>query len=267
MEGLSWSEIRAARSDATVEEVLVRGGFPELYARPDIEADGFYRSYVATYLERDLRQLLQVTHLRDFERFLRACALRTGQLLNKADLSRDVGISASTSGQWLSVLETSAQIILLEPWFANRTKALVKSPKLYLGDTGLCAFLMGLRGVGDVGHSPLTGALWETLVASELRRRQINRHGGWDFHFWRDRTKEADFLFHRGGSYDLAEAKWTEHPGQRDAEALLQVAAELPRGRVRRRAIVCRAANPYPLEGNVQAIPLDALDELLEQPG
>lgn len=82
-----------------------------------------------------------------------------------------------------------------------------------------------------------------------------------------DRTKEADFLFHRGGSYDLAEAKWTEHPDQRDAEALLQVAAELPRGRARRRAIVCRAANPYPLEGNVQAIPLDSLDELLEEPG
>ena len=263
LEGLSWSEIRAGRPEMTIEEVLLRGGFPELYAHPEIEVSGFYRSYIATYLERDLRQLLQVASLRDYERFLRACALRTAQLLNKAELSRDVGVSGSTAGQWLSVLEASGQVILLEPWFSNRTKSLVKTPKLYLCDTGLAAFLMGIQRVADVGTSPLTGALWETLVAAELRRRQLHRDGGWDFHFWRDRTKEADFLFHRGGTFDLGEAKWTEHPSQRDADALLRVAGELPRGRVRLCAIICRCANPYPLATGVQAISLDGLDELL----
>lgn len=263
LEGLSWSEIHAARAEMTVEQVLVRGGFPELYADPEIEATGFYRSYVATYLERDLRQLLQVSNLRDYERFLRACALRTAQLLNKADLARDVGISGSTAGQWLAILEASAQVVLLEPWFSNRTKSLVKTPKLYLGDTGLAAFLMGIERAEDLPRSPLTGALWETLVAAELRRRQIHRTGGWDFHFWRDRSKEADFLFHRGGTFDLGEAKWTEHPSEQAARDLLRVAEELPRGRVRRCSIICRCLNAYPLAPRVRAIPLGNIGELL----
>jgi len=257
LEGLSWQEIRAARPDLHVEDVIVRGGFPELYARPEIDAAGFYRSYVAAYLERDLRQLLNVTRLRDYERFVRAAALRTAQLLNRADLARDVGISGSTAGEWISVLEASGQVALLEPWLSNRTKSLVKTPKLYLSDTGLCVFLMGMTTVDDLASSPLIGALWETLVFSEIRRRQLGRRGGWTLNFWRDRTKEADFLLHRGGRFDLADAKWTMSPDARDAARLERVASELPRGRVDRQAILCRCDNPYPLTGSVQALPLD----------
>ena len=263
LEGLSWSEIRVARPGLAVEDVLLRGGFPELIAKPELDAAGFYRSYVATYLERDLRQLLQVTSLRDYERFLRSCALRTAQLLNKAELSRDVGISGSTAGQWLSALEASGQVSLLEPWFSNKAKSLVKTPKLYLCDSGLCAFLMGLASTSDLRGSPLVGALWETLVASELRRRQIHRSGGWEMHFWRDRTNEADFLFHRGGRFDLADAKWTEHPGDRDTSMLLRVSNLLPGGSVRKRAIICRCDNPYPFQYGVRALPLEAADWLL----
>jgi len=265
LEGLSCSEIRAARPDMAVEDVLLRGGFPELIAKPELDAGGFYRSYIATYLERDLRQLLQVSSLRDYERFIRACALRSGRLLNRAELSRDVGISGSTAGQWLSVLEASGQVSLLEPWFSNRTKSLVKTPKLYLCDSGLCAFLMGFTRTADLNTSPLVGELWETLVASELRRRQLHRQGGWEFHFWRDRTKEADFLFHRAGNFDLADAKWAEHPGDRDTGALLRVAELLPKGRVQKRAIICRCANPYPLVSGIMALPLDNLNWLLDQ--
>ena len=150
------------------------------------------RSYVATYLERDLRQSLRVTSLRDFERFIRACALRTGQMLNRAALARDVGISGSTAAAWLSVLEASGQVALLEPWFSNRTKSLVKSPKLYVCDSGLCAFLAGIRSPEDLLDSPQAGALWETLVFGELRRLQIDHRGGWELRFWRDRAKEGD---------------------------------------------------------------------------
>ena len=263
LEGLSWSETRAARPELTVNDVMLRGGFPELIARPELDAAGFYRSYVATYLERDLRQLLQVTSLRDYERFLRACALRTAQLLNRAELSRDVGISGSTAGQWLSALEASGQVSLLGPWFSNRTKSLVKTPKLYLCDSGLCAFLMGLTSVPDLRGSPMAGALWETLVASELRRMQIHRSGGWELNFWRDRTNEADFLFHRGGRFDLADAKWTEHPGDRDTLMLLRVSNLLPKASVRRRAIICRCNNPYPLQSGVRALPLESADWML----
>jgi predicted AAA+ superfamily ATPase len=263
LEGLSFSEIRTARPETTVLELLFRGGFPELHARPDIDASGFYRSYVATYLERDLRQMLRVTSLRQYERFLRACALRTAQLLNKADLARDVGISGSTAGEWMSVLEASGLAVLLEPWFSNRTKSMVKTPKLYLGDTGLAAFLMGLSRPGDLCGSPFAGALWETLVAAEIRRRQMSRDGGSDLWFWADRSREVDFLINRGGIFDLAEAKWAEHPGRGEANSLRRVAAELSEDRVRSRAIICRCANPYPLAEDVQVLSLGDLDALI----
>jgi predicted AAA+ superfamily ATPase len=259
LETLSWLEVRAAFPEMSIGEFMARGGFPELYEKPDLDAQAFHRSYVATYLERDLRQLLQVSSLRDFERFLRACALRSGQLLNRADLSRDVGISGSTAAAWLGVLQASGQVMLLEPWFSNRTKSLVKSPKLYLGDTGLCCFLSGIQSLSDIRESPMAGALWETLVFGELRRLQVNRRGGWDLHFWRDRNREVDFLFHRGGIFDIADAKWTELPSARDARVLQRVADAL--GKVKRAAVICPSANPYPLTALVQALPLDALPE------
>jgi len=127
------------------------------------------QSYVAIYLERDLRQSLQVASLRDFERFIRACALRTGQMLNRADLARDVGISGSTTAAWLSVLAASGQ----------------------------AAFLSGVRSPEDLRDSPQAGALCETLVFGELRRLQIDRRGGWELHFWRDRAKEGDSSWQR----------------------------------------------------------------------
>ena len=135
LETLSFAEIQAALPQTGIETAIVRGGFPELYANPDIDSVAFYNSYLATYLERDVRSLTNVGSLRDFERFLRACALRSANLLNKADLARDVGIAPSTANHWLSMLEASGQIVLLEPWFSNRTKSIVKSPKLYLADT------------------------------------------------------------------------------------------------------------------------------------
>ena len=265
LEPLSFAEAGAAHPDLAVEEFLVRGGFPELYGNRAIDPEDFLRSYVATYLERDLRQLLQVSSLRDYERFLRVTALRTAQLLNRADLARDVGISGSTAGAWLSALEASHQLVLLEPWFANRTKGLVKRPKLYLRDAGLAAFLCGVHSTRALHSSPLVGALWETLVCAEIRRAQSNRRGGWDFSFWRDRTREADFLLHRAGVYHIADAKWTEHPSPRDAAALRQVARELPDGAVRSMSIICRAANSYPLgTGDVHAMPLDVASALRE---
>ena len=170
LETLSFAEIREALPKTGIETAIVRGGFPELYANPEIDSAAFYNSYLATYLERDVRALTHVGSLRDFERFLRACALRSANLLNKADLARDVGIAPSTANQWLSMLEASGQAVLLEPWFSNRTKSIVKSPKLYIADTGLlCALLNirseealqavagGGRSVGDIRLRPASG--------------------------------------------------------------------------------------------------------------
>ena len=259
LEPLSFAEARNAYNDLAAEDFLVRGGFPELYRDREIDSRGFLGSYVATYLERDVRQLLQVSSLRDYERFLRASALRSAQLLNRADLARDVGISGSTAAAWLSVLEASHQLMLLEPWYGNRTRSLVKSPKLYLRDPGMASFLCGVHSADELRSSPLAGPLWETLVCAEIRRCQSNRSGGWDLNFWRDRAREADFLLHRGGRFHIADAKWTEHPQPRDAKALRKVAGELPEGSVEAMSIICRAPNAYPLAPDTDAVPLSAI--------
>ena len=264
LEPLSFAEAKTAHPDLTVEQFVVRSGFPELYADLKIDAEGFLRSYVATYLERDLRQLLQVARLRDFERFVRAAALRTSQLLNRADLARDAGVAGSTAGAWLSALEASHQVMLLEPWFANRTKGLVKRPKLYLRDAGLAAFLCGVHTTEALAASPLAGPLWETFVCSEIRRAQLNVRGGWELHFRGDRSREADFLLHRAGTLRLGDAKWTEHPVARDVAGLRRIARELPNGSVRSMTIFCRAQNPYPLGPDAHAAPLGATEALTD---
>lgn len=258
VEGLSYAEARAASPRASLTRLLLRGGFPELHADPSIDTTEFMRSYVATYLERDLRSQLRVGSLRDFERFVRATALRSAQLLNKAELARDVAISGSTSGEWLALLERGGIVTLLEPWFSNRGKSLVKTPKLYLRDTGLAAFLMGIRSEDELVAAPLAGAIWETFVCGELRRALAEGRSARQLHFWRDRTKEADFLIHAGGRFTIADAKWTETPDAADARRLLRIRDELPAGRVERMAIVCRTAHRHPLTPDI-APPVEAI--------
>ena len=261
LEALSFAEAKAARPTLSVEDFLVRGGFPELHENPAIDAQGYLQSYVATYLERDLRQLLQVASLLDFERFLRLAALRSAQLLNRADFARDVGVSGSTAGAWLSALEASHQIALLTPWYGSATVSLVKRPKLYLRDAGLAAFLAGVHSAETLCASPLVGALWETLVCAELRRAQLNRRGAWSFHFWRDRSREADFLLHRAGAFSLGDAKWTQQPQWRDATALRKVAEMLPANATQAMSIFCRTPNRYPLTADVDAAPLSEVGD------
>ncbi len=256
LETLSLGEIR--RTDPILDlEVMVRGGFPELQSRQDLETQTFYESYLATYLERDVRSLLKIGQLRDFERFLRACAFRSAQIVNKAELARDVGISPPTANEWLSVLHASNQVLLLEPWFSNKTKGLVKSPKLYLADTGLLCHLLGISSVDELKKSPLLGSIWETFVFSEMRKRQVFSDGKWEIYFWRDlRGLEVDFLIHHGGNFDLIEAKFTELADHRDAVGLKRVAEVLGERNVRSMSLVCRTANSYPIETNLNAIPI-----------
>ncbi len=178
MNTLSLSEIRAAAPDTEDLAFLIRGGFPALHAGAFERPGDFYASYIATYLERDVRNLKHVGDLRDFDRLLRAAALRTGQLLSYSDLARDVGISPHTAKSWVSVLEASGQIVLLEPYHRNLTTRLVKSPKLYFLDTGLVCHLVGIPSVAAFSASPLTGALWETFVVGQVVRHfQVSRSG------------------------------------------------------------------------------------------
>jgi len=260
LETLSLAEIRSALPETTPEDAIVRGGFPELQANREIDAVAFYHSYLATYLERDVRSLANVGSLRDFERFLRACALRSANLLNKADLARDVGISPSTANHWLSALEASGQVALLEPWFSNRTKSIVKSPKLYLADSGLLCALLNVRSVEALRQAPAAGAIWETFVFAQLRdrERRAARLGG--LFYWRDRTREVDFVVDVAGRLELFEAKWSEVPGAADAVNLNFVRNAIGKSRISTSVVVCRATNSYPLPDGSRAVPVTDLD-------
>jgi uncharacterized protein len=259
LETLSFAEIHAALPQIGVETAILRGGFPELYANTDIDLIPFYNSYLATYLERDVRALTNVGNLRDFERFVRACALRSANLLNKADLARDVGISPSTANHWLSMLEASGQVVLLEPWFSNRTKSIVKSPKLYFADTGLLCALLNIRSEEALRQSPALGAIWETFVFAQLRDRErhAGREGG--LFFWRDRTREVDFVIDSGGRLELFEAKWTELPDAGDTVNLDFVRNVVGKSRVTGGAIVARPQNSFPFSNGFRAVPVTEL--------
>src|SRR5712691_10856378 len=259
LETLSLAEIQAALPQTTPKNAIVQGGFPELHADPDIDHVTFYNSYLATYLERDVRSLANVGSLRDFERFLRACALRSANLLNKADLARDVGISPTTANHWLSTLEASGQAVLLEPWFSNRTKSIVKSPKLYVSDTGVLCALLNIRSEETLRQSPAAGAIWETFVFAQLRGRERRAGRTGSLFFWRDRTREVDFVVDIGGRLELFEAKWTELPAESDAVNLKFVRQAVGKARVTTGAIVSRTRNSFPLPNGFRALPVSEL--------
>jgi hypothetical protein len=231
LENLSSSEIGlSAGRDWTA--IMERGFFPELWRQPELSTVEFYSSYMATYLERDVRQILNVQSLRDFERFLRSCAARSGQLLNMSDLARDVGIKAQTARDWLSVLAASNQISLLEPYFENIGKRIVKSPKLYLNDTGMLCFLLGLDQRALL-TSPLVGTVWETFIFSEFRKRESAAPSPATLWYYRDaQGREIDFIQIRDGRIHLFEAKWTETADPRWIAILNEAAGILGRSKV-----------------------------------
>ncbi|MFZ4736749.1 MAG: ATP-binding protein [Bradymonadia bacterium] len=263
LDTLSDSEVRASIPGTDPLSWTVRGGFPELWAHPDIDAREFQRAYVVSYLERDLRSRLQVTNLRSFERFLRACALRSGLLLNKSDVARDVGVSVPTVTSWLGALEASGVVALLAPWFENGTPALTRSPKLYFRDTGLLLALVNLRDAAALDDSPLRGQIFETAVYGTLRRA-LELRGELDSLFFVRRAQhEVDFVLHRGGRFDLFECKWTEVPDPRDAQTMQRVVELLGVSNVERRFIVCRCRHKTRIDAACEAVPLEALPEVL----
>ena len=197
---LSGAEIAdAGLGPAEIDRWLFTGGYPALYSTPATTLDWF-SSYVSTYLERDVRDLTAVHDLVTFQRFLRLCAARTGQLLNLSSLASDCGIAQSTASAWLGILEAGYIVFRLAPHFANFGKRLIKSPKLYFHDTGLAAFLMGIQTPDQLSNHPARGALFETMVVSEYLRERFNRGEDSNLYFWRDSTgNEVDLMLDQAG--------------------------------------------------------------------
>ena len=249
---------RTAGSDegptSDLAEWLLRGGFPEPCLNKQADRRLWYSSYVQTYLERDVRDLTQVSDLGAFSRFLLLVAARTGNLLNMADLADEVGISAPTVKRWLSVLETSQLIYLLQPYYKNFGKRIRKTPKLYLLDPGLATFLLGLHTRDAVLQGPSLGALVETAVVTEwlkfFRQQGEQPH----VYYWQSGAgKEVDLIIERDGRLYGIEVKATATPTTRHGSALkrwLALAGPDTRG-----ALACNVDHPQTLMPNIKAVP------------
>ena len=193
---LSASELaRVDKLPHSLDKMLLCGGYPALFDRA-ISSDDWFPNYVATYLERDVRQLIAIRDLSQFQRFVKMCAARSGQMLNLAALGADCGISAVTAREWLSVLEASYLVMRLPPYHRNFGKRLVKTPKLYFLDVGLMAWLLGIRDATAIETHASRGALFETFVVSELLKQRFNMGRPADLYFWRDNVgHEVDVLY------------------------------------------------------------------------
>lgn len=179
----------------TDRATLLSGGYPEVVARPK-SRDLWFSSYIQTYLERDVRAITNIRDLSLFRRFLAMLAARHGQLVNRSDLAAPLGVSVPTIGDWIHVLEVTGQVILVPPYFENFGKRLIKSPKLYMSDSGLACHLLGIRSSAELERSPFLGAIFEGFVAAEIVKSQINRGARKELYHFRDQQGlEVDFLF------------------------------------------------------------------------
>lgn len=250
LSGSEWCEAMRPQSLAEWLEFLWRGGFPGLWNAEGgaVSRDRWYQGYVATYLERDVRNIGNIGSLRDFERFLRACAARCAQMLNMSDLARDVGISPTTARQWISVLQASNQIFLLEPYYRSLGKRLVKSPKLYFTDTGLASFLMGFDSKEALLASPWMGALWENYVIAQWLRYRDWHKPAISLWYYRDQSGvEVDLVVEANQQAIPIECKYKEHPDERDAKHLAAFVERYGQSFCPRTGIVSLTPDPYEL--------------------
>jgi len=207
---LSATELNRSNLLKNKRDFLWKGGFPEIWAE-NIDANDFFEDYIQTYLERDLKQILNVTNLRDFRRFLSLLALRVGQLVNFSELSKEVGVAANTIKAWVNALETSGLIILLPPFYNNLGKRLIKAPKLYFCDNGLIANLLNIDSLKTFENSPHCGNLWENFVFTEYLKEGFI--SGKNIFYFRDQNGvEIDFIVEKKGKTFLVEAKNSERP-------------------------------------------------------
>lgn len=204
----SLQELQAAHTPIlSLDDALWRGMYPPIYDR-HLAPEKWFSNYVMTYIERDVRQIVEVQNLSLFQRFIKMCAARVGQLINLSNLATDCGVSHNTIRSWLSVLEAGYIVFLLQPHHQNFGKRLVKTPKLYFHDTGLAAYLLGIRDADHLSIHSARGALFENFVVSELLKQRYNQGLGSNLYFWRNNTgDEVDVVIEQGGKLTPIEIK------------------------------------------------------------
>lgn len=208
---------------------FLRGSYPELVAGGERDLDLWHASYVQTYLERDVRLVRQVGDLTSFQSFLRALAARSAQLLDLTGLSRDLGVAVNTVKAWLSVLETTFQVIILRPYFSNIGRRLVKTPKVYFTDTGTLCHLVGLKDSAHAASGPMNGAIVETAVLMEIIKTYRHRGEEPHIYFWRTSNGgEVDFIIESNGALIPIEVKATATPRPAMADTMRQFQRDHP---------------------------------------
>ncbi len=206
LETLSTLELRNSKVEHS-DNGLWYGGYPELWSNPKLDPADFFENYIRTYIERDLKQLIEVKRLNDFRRFVKIIASRVGQLLNYRSIAKDVGISDVTVKNWLHALEMGGLIYLLPPFFTNIGKRLIKAAKLYFSDHGLACYLLGISDAETWHNHTHRGNLWENFVLLELIKNNYLVPGR-ELFFYRDQNGvEIDFLIEQGEKITLLEAK------------------------------------------------------------
>jgi predicted AAA+ superfamily ATPase len=245
----------------TVKADPLLGGFPEVVLRPR-GRELWFSSYLQTYIERDVRLITNVRDLPTFRRFLSLVASRHGQMLNRTDLAAPLGVSVPTISEWLHILEITGQVILVPPYFENFGKRLVKSPKVYWGDTGLACHLLGIQTQAELERSPFMGSIFEGFVAAEILKSQINRGQRKELYHFRDQQGlEIDFLVPQPNArFWLVEAKASKTVQSSMAEPMQQL-ARVARDRITRRLVVHRRSRTGPaftaLAKGVEALTLE----------
>ncbi|MCA8971865.1 MAG: ATP-binding protein [Planctomycetes bacterium] len=252
---------RFASAPTTLDEALLAGSFPRIHDR-QIPAQRWLADYVTTYVERDVRDILNVGDLQAFSTFVRLCAGQSGGELNLSRLGADAGVSHNTARSWLSVLETSYLFVRVPPWSRNLRKRLVKAPKLHIADSGLHCHLLGIRSVDQLRHHPLRGAIFESWMAMEILKNRIHAGLSPDLaHYRESRGLEVDLLVEGSESLTLVEAKAgaTVHP---DFVAPLGQLARLLEEANESRAIrrrLCHGGNRTGTIGGTELIPWSAI--------
>ena len=238
-----------------VYQAIWRGSFPKITLDENVSRDIFYRSYIQTYIQRDVRALAHVGDEMAFSRFLQVAAARTGQLINYADMARDVDVDMKTIKSWLSILETSGLIYLLQPYHTNTTNRLIKTPKLYFLDTGLCAYLTRWSTPQTLEAGAMSGAILETYLFTEILKSYWHNGKAAHFYFYRDRDqKEIDLLIEQDGLLYPIEFKKSASPSTHalgNFLALQKLGQPIGPG-----AVLCFKETDIPLSREIMAIPI-----------
>ncbi len=244
---------------APVSQLLLRGLYPEISSSLEVDRDLWCSSYITTYLERDIRNLTQVGDLGLFHQFLRACAIRTGQILDLSSLAREIGVSFPTAKRWLSLLETGFQVLLVYPYYRHLGKRLVKRPKIYFLDPGLAAYLLGLNSPEIIVSSPYYGQLFETLVVTDFYKRFLH-HGQTPSLFYL-RTQdglEIDLVIEIAGKLNLIEIKSSATITPDHSTSLVRLQHELKK-QVEKALIISNSPNKFILPNNIEVRPVSSL--------